>query len=194
MRDFDSAFLSSLLLLYDSFEDHGISLVYVGKFNHTITKVFTALTSEDVESINEAPKVQRTLHHSMIEILQNMTKHSNNMFQDITFGKGLFMVGRKNDAYHIITANVVDGKQENELRNAIDELNACTPQELKAMYKKQLREGKISGKGGAGLGLIDIARKTGNPLDYMFFPADEDKKYFVLKVKVDSALHVEDDA
>jgi hypothetical protein len=174
--------------LYDSFEDHGISLVYVGKFNHTITKVFTALTSEDVENLNEAPKVQRTLHHSMIEILQNMTKHSDNMFHEISFGKGLFMLGKKNDAYHIITANIVDDKQEAQLREAIDELNSCTPQELKAMYKKQLREGKISGKGGAGLGLIDITRKTGNPLDYMFFPADEDKKYFVLKVKVDSEV------
>jgi len=54
------------------------------------------------------------------------------------------------------------------------------------MYKKQLREGKISGKGGAGLGLIDIARKTGNHLDYMFFPADDTTKYFVLKVRVDT--------
>jgi len=60
------------------------------------------------------------------------------------------------------------------------------------MYKKQLREGKISGKGGAGLGLIDITRKTGNPLDYMFFPADDKNKYFVLKVKVDSALKEEE--
>ena len=192
MRDFDSAFLSSLLLLYDSFEDHGISLVYVGKFNHTITKVFTALTSEDTEKLNETPKVQRTLHHSLIEILQNMTKHSNNMFHDISFGKGLFMLGRKNEAYHIITANVVNNEQEEDLRTAIDELNACTPAELKAMYKKQLREGKISGKGGAGLGLIDITRKTGNPLDYMFFPADDKNKYFVLKVKVDSALKEEE--
>lgn len=184
MRDFDSTFLSSLILLYDSFEEHGISLVYVGKFNHTITKVFTALTGDEIEA--ESKAVQRTLHHTMIEILQNMTKHSNNMFHDISMGKGLFMLGRKNQAYHIITANVCDNKQEHLLTDTIDMLNASTPEELKKMYKKQLREGKISGKGGAGLGLIDIARKTGNPLDYMFFPADDNSKYFVLKVRVDT--------
>jgi hypothetical protein len=115
-----------------------------------------------------------------------MTKHSENMFQEINMGQGLFMLGKKNDAYHIITSNLVDAKQEVVLKNTIDSLNAATPLELKEMYKKQLREGKISGKGGAGLGLIDIARKTQNPLDYMFFPADVDKKYFLLKVKVDS--------
>jgi hypothetical protein len=186
MRDFDSTFLSSLILLYDSFEEHGISLVYVGKFSHTITKVFAALTGDETEKSNESKAVQRTLHHTMIEILQNMTKHSENMFQEINMGQGLFMLGKKNDAYHIITSNLVDAKQEVVLKNTIDSLNAATPLELKEMYKKQLREGKISGKGGAGLGLIDIARKTQNPLDYMFFPADVDKKYFLLKVKVDS--------
>lgn len=186
MRDFDSTFLSSLILLYDSFEEHGISLVYVGQFNHTITKVFTALTGDETELQNEPKTVQRTLHHTMIEILQNMTKHSNNMFHDISLGKGLFMLGKKNDAYHIITTNIVDGKQEEALTDTINDLNASSQDDLKSMYKKQLREGKISGKGGAGLGLIDIARKTGNPLDYMFFPAENDKKYFVLKVSVDS--------
>ena len=186
MRDFDSTFLSSLILLYDSFEEHGISLVYVGQFNHTITKVFTALTTDETEKHNEPKTVLRTLHHTMIEILQNMTKHSNNMFHDISMGKGLFMLGKKNDAYHVITANVVDNAQEQMLTDSIDSLNASSKEELKSMYKKQLREGKISGKGGAGLGLIDIARKTGNPLDYMFFPADNKNKYFVLKVSVDS--------
>ena len=186
MRDFDSTFLSSLILLYDSFEEHGISLVYVGKFNHTITKVFTALTEDEIDTNQECRKVKRTLHHTMIEILQNMTKHSENMFQDVQIGKGLFMLGKKNDAYHIITANLVDTEQEASLKEIIDGLNAATPEELKVIYKQQLRGGRISGKGGAGLGLIDITRKTKNKLEYMFFPADIDKKHFVLKVKVNA--------
>jgi hypothetical protein len=122
MRDFDSTFLSSLILLYDSFEEHGISLVYVGKFNHTITKVFTALTSDETEAMNDPKTVQRTLHHTMIEILQNMTKHSNNMFHDISMGQGLFMLGKKNEAYHIVTANIVDSEQEECLTDSIDML------------------------------------------------------------------------
>ncbi len=186
MKDFDSSFLGSLILLYDSFKEHGISLVYVGKFNHTITKVFTALTGDETEKTNESKAVQRTLHHTMIEVLQNMTKHSTNMFNDIQMGHGLFMLGKKNDAYHIITSNSILVDEEEKLKTVMDDLNAASPADLKAMYKKQLREGRISGKGGAGLGLIDIVRKTGNPLEYMFFPASPGYKYFIMKVKVDS--------
>jgi hypothetical protein len=59
--------------------------------------------------------------------------------------------------------------------------------DLNALYKKQIREGSLSEKGGAGLGLIDIARKTGRQLDYQFLPLeDSDNYFFLLKVRIDS--------
>jgi hypothetical protein len=54
------------------------------------------------------------------------------------------------------------------------------------MYKRQLKEGMLSNRGGAGLGLIDIARKTGNILNYFFLPVDDEHEYFIFKVEVDS--------
>ena len=54
------------------------------------------------------------------------------------------------------------------------------------MYRKQIREGKLSDKGGAGLGLIDIARKIGEPLNYQFLQLDEKNYFFILKVEINS--------
>ena len=50
---------------------------------------------------------------------------------------------------------------------------------LDDMYKKQLREGILSPKGGAGLGFIDIRRKTGNHLDYSFVKIDKETSFFI---------------
>jgi hypothetical protein len=47
-----------------------------------------------------------------------------------------------------------------------------------------MRETAISEKGGAGLGFIDIARKTGNPLEYHFEPIDEKNSFFLLKTSI----------
>ena len=63
-------------------------------------------------------------------------------------------------------------------------MNNATPEELKEMYKKQIKEGSISKKGGAGLGLIDIARKTGEKLDYQFLQLDDKFLFFILKVEI----------
>ena len=54
------------------------------------------------------------------------------------------------------------------------------------MYIKQIKEGSISNRGGAGLGLIDIARKTDESLDYQFLPFDEHNYFFLLKVEINT--------
>ena len=69
----------------------------------------------------------------------------------------------------------------------IDNINKLNKDDLNALYKKQIREGSLSEKGGAGLGLIDIARKTGRQLEYQFLPLqDNTNHFFLLKVRIDS--------
>ena len=60
------------------------------------------------------------------------------------------------------------------------------------MYKRQIKDGRLSEKGGAGLGLIDIARKTGETLNYQFLPLDEDNYFFILKVEINAKKFVKD--
>lgn len=45
-------------------------------------------------------------------------------------------------------------------------------------------EGELSVKGGAGLGLIEICRKTGEKLVYQFINLDTENDFFVLKVTI----------
>ena len=49
-----------------------------------------------------------------------------------------------------------------------------------------LSSSEFSNKGGAGLGLIEMAKKTGNKLDYDFVHLDNDFSYFILSKTVDS--------
>ena len=46
---------------------------------------------------------------------------------------------------------------------------------------------EFSDKGGAGLGLIEMAKKTGNKLDYDFVSLDNDYSYFILSKTVDES-------
>lgn len=186
MQKDDLSFVNSVMGLYGTLEENGISLVYIGKFNHKITKMFTALTSDETDTNEENKSVKRKLHHTVVEILQNMTKHSSDLFQDLKFSRGIFMLGKKNSSYYIYTTNRIDINDEESLSQTLDFLNSKTREELKEMYKNQLKDGVLSGKGGAGLGLIDIARKTGNKLAYTFVPVDQNSKYFVLRVQIDS--------
>ncbi len=47
-----------------------------------------------------------------------------------------------------------------------------------------MTEGTLSSKGGAGLGLIEIAKRTRNKLVYEFLPLDEKSQFFILKAEI----------
>lgn len=178
-------FVKSISIIYDEMISNGFSIAYLGEFSHEVTKMFTAMAESDMERNSEERSVQRKVYHVMVETLQNMNKHSDEL-RDGNIGNGFFVIGKKNDIYSVITSNRVAREHKDHLERALTSVNSATPDELKEMYKRQIKGGSISEKGGAGLGLIDIARKTGERLDYQFLQLDEDNFFFILKVEINA--------
>ena len=184
----DVSLLKSVLNIYDELFTNGVSLVYLGEFNHEITKMFTSMAEDDLERQSTTMSVKRRVYHVMVETLQNMNRHSDEITKDENVGKGLFMIGKRNDSYFVITSNRVTQENKERLEGALIQINTATKEELKEMYKKQIKEGKLSNKGGAGLGLIDIARKTTGKLDYHFIPYDTEDNLFILNVEINTRI------
>lgn len=181
----DISFIKSVLSLHDEMASNGFSLVYEGEFSHEVMKMFTSMAERDMDKTNEERSVKRKVFHVMVECLQNMTKHSDDQDIDDQVGNGLFIVGKKDGIWNVITANKINKDKIDGLKDSIDHINSLSKDELNALYKKQIREGSLSEKGGAGLGLIDIARKTGRRLDYQFLPLEDSNNYFfLLKVRI----------
>ncbi len=178
----DPYFMESILNLYDALIENGIYVVYIGRFNQQITKFFSEMLESELEKECKDKITRRRVYHTIVEILQNMQRHT----EELGEGSGLFMIGRMEHIYYIITSNKIIKTNVPKLQNALDTINAATKEELKEMYKKQLLEGNISERGGAGLGLIDIARKTESKYEYLFLPINFELDYFVLKIEIDS--------
>jgi len=176
--------MQSVLSLYDELTANGIYIVYIGKFTQRITSMFTSMLEEELGKISEEKKTRRRVYHAMVETMQNIQRHAEE-FSDEVFSNGLFMIGKKDSIYYIITSNKIKVPNKNTITSAIDKVNNCTKEELNEMYKTQLKNGKIGEHGGAGLGLIDIARKTENKIEYLFLPISFTEEYFVLKAEVD---------
>lgn len=177
-------FIKSVSNIYDEMVSNGFSLVYLGEFSHDVTKMFTNLTETDMERKCEERTVQRKVFHVMVETLQNLSKHSAEMTDEV--GSGLFIIGKKEDTYFVITSNKVRVDDRENLESALKQVNDASPEDLKEMYKRQIQAGTLSSRGGAGLGLIDIARKTGEKLEHQFLQLDEDNLFFILKVAVNT--------
>jgi len=181
----DKHFLTGISTIYDNIIGKGINLVYVGRFNHNIIKMFSAMAEADMNKKAVDNVTKRRVYHAMIEILQNMSRHSDEISESSHVGKGLFMIGKKREQYFIIASNKIKNKNIPKLQTSIELINNSTLEELNVMYSTQLSGGKMSPKGGAGLGLIDIARKTSKALKFNFIPINAYYSSFVLKVVID---------
>ncbi len=166
-------------------KDHEFPIIYKGNFNHELAKYLANSTKELTIANDIEPSLQRKIYHASLELLQNIYKHGS---RDDDINKeecnGIFAFLHNDNKYVIITGNKVNEQQMNDLTNQIDQLNTMDAQELKSLYKQQMREGELSEKGGAGLGFIDIIRKTGSKLQYSFIQSDDNLYYFINQLEV----------
>lgn len=180
-------FLDFVFSFHESMNKNNILLVYEGEITHQVTKAFTSLTEMDMKKEQESNSTQKKVFHVMVECLQNIGKHADYMPIPGTSQEkkmGAFLLSRKEEAYYITTGNVVVSENAQKMEGILNKINSLDHDELKALYKHQIREGRLSNKGGAGLGFIDIAKKTGNKLAFSFAPINDEFSFFIFSCKI----------
>jgi hypothetical protein len=179
--DKDLLFIQTILS--DEMISQGFPLVYKGPLDHETMKFFTRMAEEKITNRCTDASVKRKVFHVMVEMLQNITRHSANSDSSGT-GNGIFVIGERKEYYYIITGNIVRSSIVRDLEDTIEHLNELDKSALDDLHKYQMKTGEISEKGGAGLGLIDIIRRTGEKYNYQFLRLDHNYHFFVLKATV----------
>lgn len=163
----------------------GFPLIYKGEMNHQIMRSFAFMANRKIAEKNIPTPTRKRVFHIMIECLQNITKHSDDYDEkEKQIGNGLFIVGESKDSFYVVTGNLVRNDKMVVLESRLEKLNSSSPKDLKHLFLKQMIEGELNEKGGAGLGLIDIARKSRNKLYYHFVPYDSNRYFFILGVTI----------
>ncbi len=161
-----------------------LNYIYRGNFTKNFTKNIIALAESNFKDQKSPEDLKRKVYHVMVEGVQNISRHqaAPQEIDDIIFA--FFTIKRETGKYSLTTCNLVENDQVDNLTHKINEVNSLSKEELKAYHKEVLRSAKISTKGGAGLGLIDIARRSGEKLNFQFNKASEGLSYFYLQTEI----------
>jgi hypothetical protein len=127
---------------------------------------------------------RKRLFMFVLESLQNMAKHGDHLHHG---DMSLVTYSKTESGYTITTGNTIAADHVSNLKSRLEYVNKVDIKEIKNLYKQILDTAEFSKKGGAGLGLFEMAIKTGNKLDYDFIPVDKDFYYFILSKTVDSS-------
>lgn len=160
-----------------------LMFVYRGVVTNENSVPLLMLLEKEMEHSEFGFVGRKRLFMFVLESLQNVTRHSN---KGAHSNMSLVIYSKTNNGYTVTTGNVLHSSGIEDLRNKLEQINNLDSGEIRNVYRQMLSSAELTAKGGAGLGLIEMAKKTGNKLDYDFVPVDDEFSYFILSKTVDS--------
>jgi len=130
-------------------------------------------------------KERKKVLNILIELVQNLYHHGERFDVDDGFKSyGCIVFNCNDDGMEIISANFIKIEKLKVFTDYIDHTNSLGHEELKILYRKVLSNNRFSEKGGGGLGIINMIRKSGNKLKYCSQRTKGESFFLVLSVKI----------
>jgi hypothetical protein len=103
----------------------------------------------------------------------------------LEISKGIIILGVQDTMYYIQSGNVVTDKNAEILKVRLEYLNTLDKKESRQYYTQQLNaEDDNLESRGAGIGLIEIARRASDSIVYEFEPLGDGLQYFTMCITV----------
>ena len=174
---------------YNKVSKGGIVLSHYGSISPNEITVMLEKIEQVLDNNNEKLKLKKRVYNVMVEALQNLYHHTDDPPKDVIkkFGENFatFVLKKESDSnYSFTSGNFIDKNRIKFLKDRMDQINYLTSEELKILYKLILNNNEFSDKGGGGLGLVDIAKRTGHNYDYTFNNYTNDFYFFCLTITI----------
>ncbi len=173
--------------LYKVFEKEELSLAYFGVFSDEITSMVIDLSESFLSKTENLGKLTKKTSFLIAESFQNIIRHSvleKDRTTKVQDNKDFYQISIIHDKIIIASANIIEDKHINALNNHIEHINSLNSNQLKQLHLQVLANGSMSDKGGAGLGLIQIVRKSGLPLKKQFTRIDDQCSMLLLGLEI----------
>lgn len=170
---------------YSLMSDQQILLAYLGEVTpELINAILKGVKNDNVGFQEQELLTKKKVYNIIVESLENIARHSE--VAEKNNHPSLFLLGKKESDYYVVSGNYLYNNQIEHLKGLIEKVNGLDRESIKQVYREVLSEGKFSVKGGAGLGIIDMALKSGNKLDYQFIETQDNISFYILKTQISS--------
>lgn len=125
----------------------------------------------------------------LVEQVQNIIRYSTEhtsieTLDETKLSSGIVAVGYENDCYYVSSGNMIHKKDKDRIAMMINKINGMSQEEKKAFYKEVRKKEPDENSRGAGLGFIEMARKSEHPVDYDFIDVDNGFCFFSIRLNI----------
>lgn len=160
---------------------YGTLLSYIGPVDSAGMEGLLALAEKSSAAAGGRTMMKR-IGNVLIECLQNVMRHG--LIEDDGFTQLYLTLESTPIGFQVQCGNMVDSPMRKHLSERLAEINGMEEDTLRKTYIETLCNGQLSDKGGAGLGLLSLAKKASGPIEYRFDSQDDGRELFTLIVTV----------
>ena len=179
-------------LFFDKFKNDHFSLAYMGEFDDELTE---SLMRTNETSIDEPQKFKKRLSFLIAECFQNIIRHEDKpeIITNTNNKPKIFLLRNVGNSHYISSTNLISNTKKEGLEKKLNMINTLSEEDLKRVYLDALANNEISAKGGGGLGLIEMARKSESPLEFAFEFVNYYLSVFYIQVRFATSKKADDD-
>jgi len=184
-----------LLDLRSKLHNHGVIFAYSGYVTEPVLSGVGEALKQKLTIDDADTKTLRSVFAIFVEQMQNIIRYSaESVGQELPapteegalmeMRYGILTIGREEDDYVVCAGNLVRKEDVGRLKERLERIRNMSKEDLKVLYKEQLRADPEQGSKGAGLGLMEIARRASMPIEFDFADIDGDHVFFALKATI----------
>ncbi|BEH10464.1 MULTISPECIES: SiaB family protein kinase [Geobacter] len=174
-----------LFQLREQFSRDGILMCFNGPFSHSIIEEIGIAIRNHLAAENIARMAVQDVFAVYIEMTQNARNYlARRDISPAKAGSATIVIARRDEFYSVTSGNVILNDDVELLRTRIDHIKAQAPDELKKLIRQQLRAEVQPGAMGAGIGLMEMAKRASGRLEYSVRPVDDRHSFFTLTAHI----------
>jgi hypothetical protein len=126
------------------------------------------------------PKRSKTIFSVFMEGVQNLIWHGG----DNSDTSGMILITQDEGHVTIMCGNRIAQKDTLDLRERLNQIANADKETIRQLYREGMSNSKEHEGPGAGLGLLEIARRSSQPISYVFVDIDKDTVDFILAATI----------
>lgn len=192
MIDVQKHISSSVDSIYQSYYNfleqdlgYNILLNYQGEFSVNLIRTFANGVEERMTQNGDKKYIIKRMFSILIEGLQNIYIHGGK--DEMDRQQVFLLVAHNQSQYRVLMGNILDAEDRELVKAYLGNINNHSEEELKQLYLTVLKNGYMSDKGGAGLGIVTMRLKSSEDLNYKIYDLHEGKSFLVVEVGLDKS-------
>lgn len=171
---------------YQRSEEQNTLFLYKGPISQHILSEIGESTKHQVVGDQQ---VVRKFFGVFIELAQNIRHHSDERVflkqEGMDVGVGILRASIFEDYYLLVSGNYVSQKKRDSIVERSDYINSLDKEGLRDYYRQERKKPKVSDQKGANVGLIDMVRRSHNPIQVAVEGTRDDWHFVSIAVRVD---------